>query len=373
MRADKICCVALASGAALCASGAASADEWQISYSADVIGPVSGGISQTGRLLDVIDVIGEIDLETIGLRHWRAGVFIENTSGGEPNLAVGTLQGIDNIEVERQRLRLYEAWLERDWGAASLRFGLYDLNSEFNATDSAGLLLAPSFGISPEFSAAGPNGPSIFPSTALGARYNVNLGEAAYARFVVLNALAGVPGDPGGVDGEFDNGVLIAAEGGVHGFSFGAWSFSDDQPEIDGAGEARSQGVYFMLERALNDPEGARAVTGFLRGGVSDGDTTEIKSAWQSGFLMRRVFADRPESALSLGVAQAFLSDGYRDDQRALGVDVSAAETQFELTYSDALCPRLTIQPDLQYIVRPGGERDIDDALVAGLRVIVSL
>lgn len=42
-----------------------------------------------------------------------------------------------------------------------------------------------------------------------------------------------------------------------------------------------------------------------------------------------------------------------------------------ELTYSDRIAPFLTLQPDVQYVRRPGGLRDVDDALVLGLRAIV--
>ena len=102
-----------------------------------------------------------------------------NNSGGAPNDVAGTLQGVDNIEVRTPRLRLFELWLEQSLGPASVRAGLYNLNSEFYADDAAGQLLAPAFGIGSELAATGPNGPSIFPSTALGVRLNVDLGKGA--------------------------------------------------------------------------------------------------------------------------------------------------------------------------------------------------
>ena len=288
MKPVKWSALCIGAGATL-SSGVAFADEWEASYTADVIGAVSGGLSQRGRFLNAIDIVGDVDLEKLGLTGWAAHVFLESTGGGEPNLDIGSLQGVDNIEVERQRTQLYEFWLERAWDKASLRLGLYDLNSEFNATDSAGLLLGPSFGISPEFAATGPNGPSIFPSTALGARFNYAFSDETYARFVVLNARAGVPGDPDGIDTSFDDGLLLAAEGGAHGVSLGAWTYSKDQPEISGAGEASSYGVYAMMERALNEAE-VRSATGFLRVGVSNGETSEFAGAWQGGVLVERVF-----------------------------------------------------------------------------------
>jgi porin len=52
---------------------------------------------------------------------------------------------------------------------------------------------------------------------------------------------------------------------------------------------------------------------------------------------------------------------------------MSDSELQVEITYSDKVCPHLTVQPDLQWVRRPSGDRGIEDALVAGLRVSVEL
>lgn len=88
---------------------------------------------------------------------------------------------------------------------------------------------------------------------------------------------------------------------------------------------------------------------------------------------MTRVFESRPDSQLSFGVSHAILSDGYVDNQIDAGVPMSRGELQIELTYSDTLIDGITVQPDLQWISQPGGDRSIPDALVAGLRVTVEL
>lgn len=373
------------------AAGAAHAEEavapdaveLSLSYVADAVGTVEGGLAKRGRFLDNLDLAADLDLER--LVQWRgasAHFDVLNNSGGIPNDDAGTLQGVDNIEVASQRLRLFEAWVEQAWGDTSLRVGLYDLNSEFYANDSAGLLIAPAFGIGSEIAATGPNGPSIFPSTALGARFHASFGAGLFARAAILNAHAGVLGDPTGVDTSFDDGALLVAEGGLEGdrkLAFGVWRYTesqDDIRELDGLGnpvQRDAQGAYFVYEQPLNDSEGARATTAFLRAGVSDGDTTPFAGGWQAGLLIERVFAGRPDSALSLGVNQGVLSDGYRQNLVDLGAPMDDSELQFEITYSDKLLPFLSVQPDLQWVRNPGGDRSIDDALVAGLRVSVEL
>jgi porin len=75
---------------------------------------------------------------------------------------------------------------------------------------------------------------------------------------------------------------------------------------------------------------------------------------------------------ISFGLGQGILSSGYLDNQRDLGADMDKAEWQAELTYSDEIFPNVTIQPDLQYIHRPSGDRSIKDAVIAGLRLTIS-
>lgn len=353
-------------------------------YTADVAGAVSGGGSQAGKFLD--DLMIEADLDLAKAAGWTgasAHVALLNNAGGAPNDIARTLQGINNIEVSRPRGKVYEAWLQQDFGRGSVRAGLYDLNSEFYTNDAAGLLIAPPFGIGSELAATGLNGPSIFPSTALAVRVRLAPSETTYVQAAALNAKAGVIGDPGGVDTKFDHGALLAAEAGWTGrgkVALGVWRYTKDQDDIldiDAAGDPLRRvaaGAYLLVEQPLNGAQGdLRAVAGFLRLGVSDGDTTIFKGGGQAGFLMTQVFAARPDSALSLGVAYGGLSDKFQQTLTAGGVAASPSESTLELTYADKVASRLTLQPSVQYVVDPGGDREADPAIVLTLRVSIDL
>lgn len=358
-----------------------------LDYTADVSGVVSGGLAQRGRLLDDLQIGADIDLDkALGWSGATAHVTLMNNAGGIPNDAAGALQGIDNIEVSQQRARLFEAWIQQGFGGdqGSILAGLYDVNSEFYANDSAGLLIAPAFGIGSELAATGPNGPSIFPSTALAVRLRWQSGEARYVQAAVINAQAGVLGDPGGVNLSFDNGILAIAEAGwtsvkTGKLAVGAWAYSqsqDDWRAVTPAGDPvkrRAGGVYLLAERRLaGEEDGPRRVTGFARLGVSDGATSPFEGGWQAGVLIEQPFAQRPHSALSLGVNQAFITGRERANGVDAGRDIGRTETAFEITYADNLTEHLIVQPDLQYILRPAGDRNIDNALVATLRLKIS-
>lgn len=349
------------------------------SYKADVVGVVDGGAAQGARYLDNVNLMASFDLD--GLFGWHgtaAYVNVLNNLGGRPNDLAGSIQGVNNIEVANTRLKLYEAWIEQSLSdAVSLRAGLYDLNSEFYQNDSAGLLISPPFGIGSELSATGPNGPSIFPSTALAARIAATWG-AGYIKAAVVNARAGTIGDEQGVSLFGDDGALLIGEAGWTGngkLAVGAWRYTRKQPLIDapditlGPADHVSQGLYVAAEHALYAREGGTTVTGFLRGGVSDGHTTPFSGGWQAGVLVERVLVGRPASSFSLGVGSAVLSRSYRDSSLADGTPLMKTETIIEATYRDEILPGLSLQPDIQYVINPSADPSIRNALVLGLRV----
>ncbi len=84
---------------------------------------------------------------------------------------VGDVQGFDNIESP-DTWKLYEIWYQQSFNNEkfSFLFGLFDLNSEFDVIETAGLFSNSSHGIGPDFSQSGANGPSIFPTTSLSLR-----------------------------------------------------------------------------------------------------------------------------------------------------------------------------------------------------------
>lgn len=350
----------------------------------DLIAVPRGGEKDGVYALDDLNVTGDVDLtRLVGWRGGRAHFHAMSTMGERPNDAAGTLQGVSNIEVVHHNVRLFEAWVEQRLGEHStVRVGVYDLNSEFYANAAAGLLMAPAFGVGSELAATGPNGPSIFPSTALALRLEHRLPHGGFVRAAVLNGSAGALGDPGGVDFSFRTGVLAIAEGGVEreGFKLAAgyWRYSqrqDDYNEVDAAGDPLrrvAQGGYVLGEVRLTGGEGKRTLTGFARLGRSDGRTTPFRGGWQAGVLVQRLLPTRPDSALSLGINQGITADGYHTALHSRGRSHAQAETAVELTYSDKVAKWLTVQPDVQMIFDRRGEEGARTVVVTALRMTIA-
>jgi porin len=356
----------------------------EITYTADVTGVVGGAPVKAGRFLDNLDIILDGDLgKAIGWHGAKLHLYVLNNTGGEPSTLTGSLQGIDNIEVTRPRTRLFELWIEQGFADdhAAILAGLYDLNSDFYSTDASSQFLAPPFGIGSELAATGPNGPSIFPSTALAARLRIGQADGSYVEAAVFDADSRTLGDPHGIDTSFDHGVLMIAEASWRGplrLALGGWRYSrrqDDIREVTPTGVPTgsiAEGGYLLAEGVAYKWGDGHAAHAFLRAGFSDGDTTQFQGAWQAGVRFDKVFASRPASTFSIGAYDGGLSRKARANLRDSGLAPSRSEDGVEITYSDTV-GHLTVQPDLQIVRHPGGIADAEPAVIAAVRLSVDL
>ena len=77
----------------------------------------------------------------------------------------------------------------------------------------------------------------------------------------------------------------------------------------------------------------------------------------------------RPEDVAGFAVAHARNGDDFRQANPGL----ERAETTLEWTYLIPATPWLSVQPDVQYVVDPGMDPTLDNAVIVGFRVQVSL
>lgn len=76
---------------------------------------------------------------------------------------------------------------------------------------------------------------------------------------------------------------------------------------------------------------------------------------------------------LGLAIAHAVNGQSFRTAQAVAGSPVDKAETSIELTYRTQVTPWLAIQPDVQWVINPGIDPTLRDALVLGLRFELGL
>lgn len=385
--------------------------QFGIRYDGEGFANTSGGLRQGGNYLGNLNL--QLTLDAQRLIGWPgATVFLYGLGihGAHPSRDfVGDAQGVSSIEAPA-KWKLEEGWIQQNLfgNRFSALFGRYDLNSEFYRLQSAGLFLNSSFGIGPEFSQSGVEGPSIFPNTSVGGRFEIKPRDQIVLRTAVLD---GVPVErPDGSQKVFakGDGVLVVTEaaylyrplgseqprsrqfrigrnccGAYTGkLALGGWYYSatfDDLTRVrpDGLPERRhgSGGFYALTDWAIyqdaNDTD--RQVSLFGQLGIGDRRVNRFAYYTGGGLTFSGFIPPRKQDQFGIAVAGAHNGTPFIEAQRDHGMRERRSETSVELTYLAQFGAHLAIQPDFQFVFNPNTDPRIKNALVFMLRFEVAL
>lgn len=364
--------------------------EFFAAYTADLLANVHGGLRTGEAYLDYLKVGASLDLAQLG----GPDGFTAYASGFMTNAArfseryVGDAMTVSSID-NGYALQVLEAWVQWEGGAAdrySARLGLYDLNTEFDSTGARVLFVNSAHGIGHEIAQTGLDGPSIFPSTALAARFAWQPQESFTLRVAVADA---VPGSQPGINGtrlrvSAEEGALLIAQasvafGPVTQLSLGHWGYTRTFEVLTADGADRSErtthnhGTYLTAELA---PRAATAGTAgedapwrvFARIGYADPEVNEFDMQLAAGAAVSLAWPARRGSEVGLAWLQARLSDWRADSFAAEGL-ATDPEQNIELTWRVPVGNYLVLQPDLQYVIDPAADRRARNAWVLGLRI----
>lgn len=347
----------------------------QVTYTGEVMGNASGGLRRGTRYLDNLDIVFEADMEKLaGWTGAQVHIYGLYNNGRSISDLVGDTQAVSNIEAGTRALRLYEAWIDQKFGETlSLKAGLYDLNSEFDALDTAGLFVSSPHGIGTDFAQSGRNGPSIFPSTSLAARLHWEPADGWAIRAAVLDGVPGNPDHPGRTairlgqgDGTLLVGEVQAPLGGGK-LLLGHWHYTARFDLNDGTGTGQGNtGTYVRGEFPLIE-KADRKLDAFFRLGKAAGRFNMFDGFASGGLKFSGWVPGRDKDEFGIAFAAAFTSDSYR-----AATGAAASEMAVEVSYRAPIAPWLALQPSLHYIRRPSADRTIADALVIGLRAEAS-
>ncbi|NQD35496.1 carbohydrate porin [Permianibacter sp. IMCC34836] len=365
---------------------AATGDEWALVYTGESFRNLSGGLQEDSGYLGNLDATMEWrELSWFG-DGGTAFIYVLGNHGDSPSEVIGDAQTYSNIDAP-QALKLYELWYEQPFadGAASWKFGLIDLNSEFDVVEAAGLFQNSSFGIGPDFSQSGENGPSIFPTTSLGARLHWGFAGGVYGACILLD---GVPGDPDNPRGthiklESDDGLLSTCEvgwedksdeGQISKLNLGLWRYSEPVARLDGSGDENNNGWYVAASHRLwHDWHSASALHGFVRLGFANDEVNAFARYRGAGLQWVGVLASDDSDALGIAIAQVENGSPFLRAAAADGVDLERTETAIELSYRFVVTEWLALQPSIQRIHQPGMDPNLDDATAISLRFELGL
>ena len=342
-------------------------------YTAESVYNAMGGTSQGYAALGNLDIT--LDMDMAKLLGWTGGhIFVYGLGGHgqSPSGIIGDLQVTSNIDAGMDYFKLYHVWIQQTFldDKIGLLLGLHDLNSEFYVTDPAGLFFNSSFGIGADLSQTGVNGPSIFPSNALAARLNVQPVENFYINAGLYNAIAGNPDDPGAtyIDFTFAEGFLIAGEIGYASendikIAGGGWVYTKQISNLNGKNDT-GYGAYLLFDKTLEEK-----FSFFVRGGIANPLVYQIALNISGGIHLSGKLWGRDDDEFGLGVTTVINSDDYRKSS-ATTLDIH--ETAFELTYRIQPSAWVAVQPDVQYVLNPGANPALADALLFSIRAQIS-
>lgn len=368
-------CVACAAMSAQ-AGDLASSMAFDASYTSDFFSNRRGGLERGERHLADLTVSATLDMEELwnvrGLTLFVSGQ--SNDGGGFSDRFVGDSFAVSNIDAPTASrfLEVGAKWGFGEDGEHGLRVGLLDLNAEFDVSDPRALYINSVFGIGQDLSQTGENGPSIFPTTALGVSLNLQVAPQWHWLNAAFDGVAGDPNHPKSTTVQLHrhDGLLLISElqrlteGRVEKLAFGVWGYTQAAAHLTAEGSAHNHGWYVSADSRLGALDEVRPWRTSLRIGqaeevVSDHDWSVIAALNYD--VSRPIGREQ-----SFGVAAAWIktSSALRESAE----DVDDYETAVELTWRAAVTDWLTLQPDVQYIIHPGSQRALRNAVVVGLR-----
>jgi porin len=264
-----------------------------------------------------------------------------------------------------------------------------------------------------------PSGGPASPLSALGVRARATLSDQLTLLFAVFNGDPAGPGvgdpqdrDPHGLNFRLRDSPLLMGElqysykidpqrPGT--FKLGAWmhtgAFSDLRFDTNGVALANpaSNGLpaqhrgdfapYAVLDQMLVpfDPKGEKGIAAFGRLQVTQADRNTVDFYADGGINISGFWSAWPDDSISVGAGYARISSaarGFDQDTASFGMPTAVRnyEAVLEATYLHQIARGWTVQPDIQYIMHPGGGASdpnspsgqrIPDALVFGVRMTV--
>src|SRR6201995_2845691 len=374
--------------------------KFAVTYIGEVLGNPTGGQKQSAVYEDRINFAVDVDLQKlVGLKNLAFHANVFQLDGGCLSrgalLNYMTVSGIEALPTTR----LYEIWFEQKWADKfALRAGQLAADTEFMTAKYTDVFTNASLGWPAGLSLNMPSGGPSPPLAAMGTRLRADLSEHFSLLGAVFDGNAAGPGpedphlrDRYGVNFRVNDPPLVLGETqflwnakkgdpGLDGkFKLGGWrhfgDFPDERLSTTGLSLANPAsggtpatlkgdfGIYSVFEQKLyrvpHDDD--RGIGFFLRASYSPPDRNLVDFYADGGFEFIGLSDQRPKDKFGIAAAYARVSPWARaldgDFQQLAGPAWPARSYEQLLTavYQYEIRGGWTLQPNFQYIIRPGG------------------
>ncbi|MCE5250515.1 carbohydrate porin [bacterium] len=343
-------------------------------YSGEYFSKIHGGMEKKNRG----DYRGNFDLtvsassEALGL--WKGTTFsvdFQNGNGrGISESYVGDYQVLSNIDAGNfTQISEYTLCHSFAGNRFMIKLGKQDANEDFNVADNAGDFINSSFGIMPNVPLP------TFPDPGLGISVFYTLSDNIQIKAGLFDGLS--HGGSWGFNTAFSShgessSVMELSYGSSllpffkkrGTFKIGLWRHGGLYAPVAGTGsKSENLGGYCIYEQGILGyaESDHHHVDMFLQYGYADREISAIPNYAGIGFKADGLITGRPDDSMGIGAACALVNPEMKDMK---------GETAFEYYYQTTIMGKLTLQPDVQYIINPGGM--YDNALVTGMRVYIN-
>ena len=371
-------------------------------YVADIAGNPTGGKSQGVAYSDNIglDLLFDLD-KIIGL---EGGSFLVSMSQRNGDSLSG--ERVGNVFTIQQNyggqtfhlidVAYQQKLLDDD---VEFRVGRIAMGDDFLVSPYDYVFMQNAFCGNPKGIFINSPGATAYPGATWGALLKVKPTQRTYIMAGVYNGDPSIHSDDhNGADMSMNGPVFVIGEVGyqINGlpgesrllgnYKLGFWYDNSDYTDYNTVGFAQpagtkrgDYGLYAMFDQVLvsfGEPTSNRGFGIFGTFMASpDESVSQMPYFFAAGVVSRGIFAARPIDVVGFGVAYGSfsgdLSDAQeREQQLDPTVGVQDYETVLELTYRFRFRGgAFFFQPDIQYVINPGGTGDINDALVLGCQI----
>ncbi len=385
--------------------------------SENLLANLSGGV-KTGATMQGVTTMS-LDVDTAKAVGLPGGLFHISALQlhGQPLSAayLDNLQAANGNEG-KNATRLWELWYDQSFanGQFDIKIGQQSIDNEFICSQysalfvntMAGWPLVPSadlygggpayplssLGVRAQFKPSSnsailagvfddnPGGGSFYEDAqaldAAGGKFNLNTGALWIAELQYFAKPFGLPGTYK-LGGWYDSGHFPDQLYSTDGLTF-ANPASNGNPVM----HRGNYSLYGVVDQTVwqSASNSARNVNVFGRVMGAPSDQNLVTFFFNGGVTMAAPFSGRNNDQVGLDFGIGKVSSRVADLDRASGVAPRGTEELFELTYQAQLVPWLVVQPDMQYIVNPGGgvqdpnnpTHNLRNEFVAGMRVITT-
>jgi porin len=354
-----------------------------------VAGNVSGGINSGTALATDLYAGMTVDLQkALGWNGWTFNLSGIDRAGASIDEDVGSIYSVMQL-VGGQTYFLYNVSLEKTWdnGKYALKFGRITATDDFAGSPFYGYYLSNS--INGQIRAVLFDGVmTSYPFAVWGARFQYTPSDSFRAKLGVYQLTHNM-WDPDYHGTDFairsSDGVSVMGQlewswksaGKPGHFNLGMNAVSFPMPNFNSDDTTNPFFRYYAQADQQVTAESPGSDQGlYLFGTLAYTDQQEpalVPFQTSLGAQYVGPIPGRNQDRLIFGTTYGQLSDNYAAEQRALGNGDPDYEWILELGYRIQLTKFAYIQPDIQYVVQPGGTGDIPDATVIGMQFGVSL